>query len=115
MLAPLYPFPDVDVESKIIGARVPDVPPELQRQLVEFIHELRNLDLKKLPAISETIDWARTLILLHAEALEPQLVKDTLNVILKFQEDIDNVYSEVNTNGENRQVRNVNAQTTDAP
>jgi len=91
------PFPDVDVESKIIGARVPDVPTELQRQLVEFIHELRNLDLKKLPAISETTDWARTLVLLHAESLEPQLVKDTLNVILKFQEDIDNVHSEVNT------------------
>jgi MoxR-like ATPase len=91
------PFPDVDVESKIIGARVPEVPPELQRQLVEFIHELRNLDLKKLPAISETIDWARTLVLLHAESLEPQLVKDTLNVILKFQEDIDNVHSEVNS------------------
>ena len=90
------PFPDVEVESKIIGARVPEVPPELQRQLVEFIHELRNLDLKKLPAISETIDWARTLVLLHAESLEPQLVKDTLNVILKFQEDIDNVQSEVN-------------------
>ena len=91
------PFPDVEVESKIIGARVPDVPPELQRQLVEFIHELRNLDLKKLPAISETIGWARTLVLLHAESLEPQLVKDTLNVILKFQEDIDNVHSEVNS------------------
>ena len=90
------PFPDVEVESKIIGARVPEVPPELQRQLVEFIHELRNLDLKKLPAISETIDWARTLVLLHAESLEPQLVKDTLNVILKFQEDIDNVQGEVN-------------------
>ena len=90
------PFPDVEVESKIIGARVPEVPPELQRQLVEFIHELRNLDLKKLPAISETIDWARTLVLLHAESLEPKLVKDTLNVILKFQEDIDNVHSEVN-------------------
>ncbi len=87
----------MEVESKIIGARVPDVPPELQRQLVEFIHELRNLDLKKLPAISETIDWARTLVLLHAESLEPQLVKDTLNVILKFQEDIDNVHSEVNS------------------
>ena len=90
------PFPDVEVESKIIGARVPEVPPELQRQLVEFIHELRNLDLKKLPAISETIDWARTLVLLHAESLEPKLVKDTLNVILKFQEDIDNGHSEVN-------------------
>lgn len=90
------PFPDQDLEQRIIHARVPEVPPELQRQLVAFIHELRNLDLKKVPAISETIDWARTLMLLHTEQLEPQLVRDTLNVILKFQEDIENVQSEVN-------------------
>ena len=89
------PFPDVDIEQRIIGARVPEIPPALQKQLVAFIHELRNLDLKKMPAISETIDWARTLVLLHAEALDPKMVKDTLNVILKFQEDIDNVKSEV--------------------
>jgi hypothetical protein len=62
---------------------------------VAFIHELRNLDLKKMPAISETIDWARTLVLLHAEALDSKMVNETLNVILKFQEDIDNVRSEV--------------------
>lgn len=90
------PFPDSDLEQKIIHARVPEVPPELQRQLVEFIHELRELDLKKVPAISETIDWARTLLLLHTEALDPQLVRDTLNVILKFQEDIEAVESEIN-------------------
>ena len=89
------PFPDVDLEQRIINARVPDIPPELRRQLVTFIHELRDLDLKKSPAISETIDWARTLLLLHAESLNPQLVRDTLNVILKFQEDIENVNGEV--------------------
>ena len=91
------PFPDVQLEQKIIHARVPEVPPELQRQLVAFIHELRDLDLKKVPAISETIDWARTLMLLHTESLEPDLVRDTLNVILKFQEDIENVDSEINS------------------
>ena len=91
------PFPDSDVEQRIIQARVPEIPESLRLQLVAFIHELRQLDLKKLPAISETIDWARTLVLLHAESLDPQLVKDTLNVILKFQEDIDNVDSEVNS------------------
>ena len=48
------PFPDQDLEAQIIQARVPEIPPELQRQLVEFIHELRNMDLKKMPAISET-------------------------------------------------------------
>jgi len=91
------PFPDVDLEQRIIHARVPEIPPELRRQLVSFIQELRELDLKKVPAISETIDWARTLLLLHSESLDPQLVRDTLNVILKFQEDIENVDAEITT------------------
>ena len=89
------PFPDIELEQRIIHARVPDVPDELRRQLVAFIHELRDLDLKKVPAISETIDWARTLLLLHTEALDADLVRDTLNVILKFQEDIENVDGEI--------------------
>jgi MoxR-like ATPase len=91
------PFPDVELEQRIIHARVPEIPPELRRQLVAFIQELRDLDLKKVPAISETIDWARTLLLLHTESLDPQLVRDTLNVILKFQEDIENVDNEITT------------------
>jgi MoxR-like ATPase len=91
------PFPDVELEQRIIHARVPEIPPELRRQLVAFIQELREMDLKKVPAISETIDWARTLLLLHADSLDPQMVRDTLNVILKFQEDIDNVDSEITT------------------
>ena len=83
------PFPDQELEQRIIEARVPEIPPELRRQMVAFIQELRDLDLKKLPAISETIDWARTLLLLNTQSLDPDLVRDTLNVILKFQEDID--------------------------
>ncbi len=89
------PFPDLELEQRIIHARVPEIPPELQRQLVAFIQELRTLDLKKVPAISETIDWARTLVLLHTESLDADLVRDTLNVILKFQEDIVNVEGEI--------------------
>jgi MoxR-like ATPase len=89
------PFPDVELEQRIIHARVPEIPPQLRKQLVQFIHDLRDRDLKKVPSISETIDWARTLLLLHADKLEPQLVKNTLNVILKFQEDIDGVQSEI--------------------
>jgi len=91
------PFPDIDLEQRIIQARVPEILPELRRQLVNFIHELRGLDLKKVPAISETIDWARTLLLLHTDRLDPELVRDTLNVILKFQEDIVNVQAELTT------------------
>src|SRR5215467_3869012 len=71
------PFPDVDLEQRIIHARVPEIPPELRRQLVQFIHDLRELDLKKVPSISETLDWARTLLLLHADHLEPELVRNT--------------------------------------
>jgi MoxR-like ATPase len=89
------PFPDLELEQRIIHARVPEIPPELRRQLVAFIQELRELDLKKVPAISETIDWARTLLLLHSESLDAELVRSTLNVILKFQEDIINVQGEI--------------------
>jgi len=91
------PFPDLELEQRIIQARVPEILPELRKQLVSFIHELRDIDLRKAPAISETIDWARTLLLLHTESLDPQLVRDTLMVILKFQEDIENVDAEITT------------------
>ena len=89
------PFPDADLEQEIIHARVPEIPAELRRQLVAFVQELREMDLKKVPAISETIDWARTLLLLHSDALDSDLVKETLNVILKFQDDIDTVEAEL--------------------
>ena len=83
------PFPEATLERVIVHARVPEIPPALERELVAFIQALREKDLKKVPAISETIDWARTLLLLNAEQLDGQLVQDTLNVILKFQDDID--------------------------
>lgn len=89
------PFPEADLEKKIVRARVPEIPPRLNDQLVAFIQELREMDLKKVPAISETIDWARTLILLHTESLDPELVSQTLNVILKFQEDVQTVQAEL--------------------
>jgi MoxR-like ATPase len=89
------PFPDADLEQEIIHARVPEIPAELRRQLVSFVQELREMDLKKVPAISETIDWARTLLLLHSDVLDSDLVKETLNVILKFQDDIDTVEAEL--------------------
>ena len=91
------PFPDADLENRIIHARVPEVPEALRRHLVAFIQELRQLDLKKAPAISETIDWARTLVLLHATSLDPELVRDTLNVILKYQDDIEQVEGALTT------------------
>ena len=83
------PFPDSHLEEKIINSRVPKIHQDLQKQLVAFVQNLRNLDLKKLPSVSETIDWARALVLLNVKVLEPEIVRETLYVLLKFQSDID--------------------------
>ena len=82
------PLPDARLEEQIVSARVPDINARLRRQLVQFVQSLREIDLKKLPSISETIDWARALVLLHADELSPAMVRETLNVLLKFEEDI---------------------------
>jgi len=83
------PFPSVELEERIVLSRVPDIDQLLRQQLVTFVHSLRDLDLKKAPAISETIDWARSLLLLHARELDADIVRNTLNVLLKFEDDID--------------------------
>ncbi|MEQ9395600.1 AAA family ATPase [Haliea sp.] len=83
------PFPSVELEERIVLSRVPDIDQQLRHQLVAFVHSLRDLDLKKAPAISETIDWARSLLLLHARELNADTVHSTLNVLLKFEDDID--------------------------
>jgi MoxR-like ATPase len=82
-------FPDEKLEAQIIASRVPGIEAKLLRQLVSFVQQLRVLDLKKVPSVSETIDWARVLVLLHAGVLEVDLVRDTLNVLLKFETDIE--------------------------
>jgi len=82
------PFPQPELEREIVRFHVPGIPERLERQLVAFIHEIRRLELKKAPSISETIDWARALILLHAEGLDRDLTRKTLNTFLKFEEDI---------------------------
>jgi MoxR-like ATPase len=82
-------FPDAKLEARIIASRVPEADATLRAQLVAFVQSLRALDLKKPPSVSETIDWARVLVLLHAQTLETELVRDTLNVLLKFETDIE--------------------------
>ncbi|MFC3226837.1 AAA family ATPase [Marinibaculum pumilum] len=89
------PFPDAKIESRIVEAQVPGLSESLRKQLVAFVHALREADLKKLPAISETVDWARTLVLLNATELDADLVRSTLNVLLKFQEDAETVDPEL--------------------
>ncbi|MBE8190951.1 MAG: MoxR family ATPase [Alphaproteobacteria bacterium] len=89
------PFPDAEREDMIVRTRVPDLTAELRTALVHFVQSTRGLDLKKPPAVSETIDWARTLVLLNVDILEEEFVRNTLNVLLKFRSDIEQVESEL--------------------
>ena len=90
-------FPEQKLEERIVESRVPNISQTLRRQMVVFIHEIRTLDLKKLPSVSETIDWARVLVLLQAAELDHELVKDTLNVLLKYETDIEAALPQVST------------------
>ena len=82
-------YPDAAVEREIVRTRVPELSGHLNAALVAFVHGLRTLDLKKIPAISETLDWARTLVLLNAAELDENLVRDTLATLLKHEEDVE--------------------------
>jgi MoxR-like ATPase len=88
-------FPEAALEERIIEVKVPGVSEKLRRQIVAFIQQLRTHDLRKLPSVSETIDWARVLLLLHADHLEPDMVRDTLNVLLKFEADVKAVENKI--------------------
>ncbi len=90
-------FPEEMREREIVAARVPGIGDALLRQLVGFVHALRDEDLKKLPSISETVDWARVLMLMHADHLDSDLIRSTLNVLLKFETDIQSVENKIET------------------
>lgn len=89
------PFPDRELETTILRSRVPALPAALAARMAEFIDRLRGLELRKQPAISETIDWAESLLLLHARDLDPTLVRTTLRTILKHREDAENVAADL--------------------
>jgi MoxR-like ATPase len=81
-------FPGFEDEAKIIALKVPDLDEQLRRQVARFINGLRKLDLKKAPSISETLDWARALLALGVKELDAPGIKRTLNLVLKYEEDI---------------------------
>lgn len=82
-------FPDAKLEARIVASRVPGIDERLMKQLVSFVQQLRALDIRKFPSVSETIDWARVLVLLHTTVLGDEVVRNTLNVLLKFESDIE--------------------------
>ncbi len=82
-------YPDIDLEREIVRMKIPTIPKKLADQLVAAIHAIRDLDLKKKPSISETLDWASSLMALQVEALSAGVVSDTLSAILKYRIDAD--------------------------
>ena len=88
-------FPDRERELRIVRTRAPDVPAALASQVVSAVERIRRIELKKPPSISETLDWARSLVLLNAEALSPELVAATLNVLLKHTTDVEKVRTQL--------------------
>src|SRR6476646_3372203 len=81
-------YPTQEKEYEIVLARVPEAPERLARDVVGFVHRLREADLTKVPGIAETLDWAAALLSLGARELQPELVDETLGVVLKYEEDI---------------------------
>ena len=81
-------FPDAARELAILQRRVPNAGPLLARQIVDFVQQLRTLELYKLPGIAETIEWTRALMELDSLVLDPEVIQHTLGVLLKYQDDI---------------------------
>ncbi len=81
-------FPEWEQELEIVRLKVPGISERLAEQVVKAVHRIRKLDLKKFPGISETLDWARALVVLNAETLDVETVRDTMNLVLKYEKDI---------------------------
>jgi MoxR-like ATPase len=81
-------YPTAEAELNIVNLKVPGLNPELARQAVAVVQQLRNMDLRKVPSISETLDWARALLALNAKSIDEQTMNNTLTVLLKYEADV---------------------------
>jgi MoxR-like ATPase len=88
-------YPSVERELEIVRLHSPDLPEALGRRLVEVVHMVRQLDLKKPPSIAESIDWARALILLGADDIDQSMLEKTMSIIVKHRTDLDVVAERV--------------------
>ena len=82
-------YPDLDKELRIVRAKVPGIESDLARQVCRFVQQVRDLDLDKTPGISETLDWARAMVILHLDHLDRQSVERTMGALIKDSEDLE--------------------------
>ena len=87
-------YPDFQKEMQIVSNKVPGAPRRLAEQVTGFIQELRETELYKIPGVSETLDWTAALVALNQNELDPQVIDDTIGIMLKYQDDIEMVRGE---------------------
>ncbi|HTZ10046.1 MAG TPA: MoxR family ATPase [Acidimicrobiales bacterium] len=95
-------YPSLERERDIVLARVPGVSTELADQVARIVRSLRTLELKKYPSVSETLDWARTLVVLGMESIDAEQAKATLHVLLKYRSDLERAAKELASAGGDR-------------
>ena len=88
-------YPSVEHELEIVRLHAPELADTTAKKLVEIIHQVRELDLKKPPSIAESIDWARSLLLLGADDIDDTVFRETMSVIVKHRTDLDTVAARV--------------------
>jgi MoxR-like ATPase len=90
-------YPSLEREKEIVQTRIPEISDHLADQIVRIVRSIRSLELKKHPSVSETLDWARTLVLLGIENIDAEQAKDTLHILLKYQSDITKAEKELSS------------------
>ena len=93
-------YPDMEREKEIVLTRVPEISEHLATQVARVVRSIRQLELKKHPSVSETIDWARTLVLLGIDHIDAETATDTVNILLKYRTDIDKAIKDMTANAE---------------
>jgi len=90
-------YPDMEREKEIVLTKVPDITENLADQVARVVRSIRQIELKKHPRVSETLDWAKTLVLLGVEKIDEQTAASTINILLKYQSDINKALKELAT------------------
>jgi MoxR-like ATPase len=93
-------YPDLEREKQIVLRRVPEITEHLASQVARVVRSIRSLELKKHPSVSETIDWARTLVLLGIDQIDAKTATDTINILLKYRSDIEKAVKDMNANAD---------------
>ncbi len=93
-------YPEMEREKQIVMTRVPDITEHLANQVARVVRSIRQLELKKHPSVSETIDWARTLVLLGIDQIDAETATETVNILLKYRTDIDKAVKDMNANAD---------------